>query len=121
MAAQPALYFVVLYVSDLDASTDYFTRTLGFTSDPGQSGDIFRFLHSGPGGIDFGINLVGDDTPPAGTVELYFKTDDVSAVHTDLTAKGLAATPVVSRPFGTIFSVQSPDGAPLVFLQEPQR
>jgi len=121
MSTIPALSFVVFYVSDIEEATTYFTEKLGFAIVPEQSGKIFRALRGGEENIGYGLNLVGEDTPPAGTVELYFQADDINELHTTLTARGAGTTPVVRMPFGSIFGVQSPDKHPLVMLQQPAR
>ena len=47
MSNMPALDFVIFYVADLAESITYFTEKLGFTSTPGQGGQIF--VSWGPG------------------------------------------------------------------------
>jgi catechol 2,3-dioxygenase-like lactoylglutathione lyase family enzyme len=121
MSTMPVLDFVVFYVSDIEESFAYFTEKLGFKPIPEQSGPIFRALIGNEEKIGFGLNLASEETPPAGTVELYFQTDDIGELHTSLTAKGAGTTPVVQMPFGSIFSVQTPDKHALVMLQEPTK
>jgi catechol 2,3-dioxygenase-like lactoylglutathione lyase family enzyme len=121
MSTMPVLDFVVFYVSDIEESFAYFTEKLGFKPIPEQSGPIFRALIGNEEKIGYGLNLANEETPPAGTVELYFKTDDIGELHTSLTAKEAGTTPVVQRPFGSIFSVQTPDRHALVMLQEPTK
>ena len=121
MSTMPVLDFVLFYVSDMEESFAYFTEKLGFKPIPEQSGPTFRALIGNEEKIGFGLNLVSEQTPPAGTVELYFQTNDISELHTSLTAKGAGTTPVVQMPFGSIFSVQTPDRHALVMLQEPTK
>ncbi|HZC78398.1 MAG TPA: VOC family protein, partial [Ktedonobacterales bacterium] len=87
------LNFVVLYVSDIEASCRYFTETLGFASEPGQSAATFIFLRSQRGGgIDFGLQLASAETPPAGTAEVFLYLDtagDLEELRETLTAKGV--------------------------------
>ncbi|GCE07191.1 VOC family protein [Dictyobacter aurantiacus] len=117
MFTMPVLDFVVFYVSDLEESCKYFTEALGFKANPEQSGPTFRGLIGNEQRIGFGLSLVGENTPPAGTIELYFKPDDINELHTALTARGAGTTPIVQMPFGHIFGVQSPDKHALVMLQ----
>lgn len=117
MSTMPVLDFVVFYVSDIDESFAYFTEKLGFTPIPEQSGPVFRTLSGNEEKIGFGLNLVSAETPPAGTVELYFKTNDLEELHTTLTAKGAGTTSIVQLPFGSVFNVQTPDKHALVMLQ----
>ena len=116
MSTMPVLDFVVFYVSDLDESLAYFTEKLGFKAVPEQSGPVFRALSGNEEKIGFGLNLASEETPPAGTVELYFKTDDLEELHTTLTAKGAGTTQIVQLPFGSVFNVQTPDKHALVMM-----
>lgn len=118
MSTMPALDFVVFYVSDLEASFVYFTEVLGFKETPGQKGEVFYGLTGNEEKIGFGLNLASADTPPAGTVELYFKTDNIEELHTTLTARNAGTTPIVRMPFGSIFNVQTPDKHAVVMLGE---
>jgi len=117
MSTMPVLDFVVFYVSDLDESVTYFTEKLGFTPSS-RNGEVFRGLSGNEEKIGFGLNLASNDTPPAGTVELYFKTDNLPELHTTLTAKDADTTSIVRMPFGSIFTIQTPDKHALVMLGE---
>jgi catechol 2,3-dioxygenase-like lactoylglutathione lyase family enzyme len=118
MSTIPALDFIVFYVSDLDESFAYFTEKLGFKHDVEQNGPIFRGLSGNEEKIGFGLNLATADTPPAGTVELYFKTNDLEELHTTLAAKGAGTTSIVRMPFGSVFNILTPDKHALVILGE---
>jgi catechol 2,3-dioxygenase-like lactoylglutathione lyase family enzyme len=116
MSTMPTLDFVIFYVADLAESVAYFTEKLGFTSTSGQNGQIFWGLSGNEPKIGFGLNVASADTPPAGTVELYFKTDNIEELHTTLTARDAGTTSIVRMPFGSIFNVQTPDKHALVML-----
>ncbi len=116
MSTIPTLDFVVFYVSDLAESVAYFTEKLGFEATPGQDGQIFWGLSGNEEKIGFGLNLVSENTPPAGTVELYFKTDDLEELHTTLTVRDAGTTSIIKLPFGSVFNVQTPDKHALVML-----
>jgi catechol 2,3-dioxygenase-like lactoylglutathione lyase family enzyme len=118
MSTMPVLDFIVFYVSDLDESLAYFTEKLGFKPRPEQQGPVFRGLSGNEEKIGFGLNLASTDTPPVGTVELYFKTDNLAELHTTLTAKDAGTTSIVRMPFGSIFNIQTPDKHALVMLGE---
>ncbi|MFL5805661.1 MAG: VOC family protein [Roseiflexaceae bacterium] len=113
------LDFMVLYVSDLHESLSYFTEKLGFTHDPTQDTPIFRQLSDGASEIGFGLVQTGGETPAPGTIELYFKTADLDSLRAAIIGKGIEATPIAQRPFGSIFTVRSPDGHRLTMLQPP--
>lgn len=115
MSAQPTLDYVVIRVSDLAASTRYFTETLGFTLVSDESGSNFSYLKGAPGGIDFGLMPVDENAKP-GHVELYFKTPNLEGMCSELLGKGVEASPIMHPPFGTIFTVTSPDGETLTML-----
>ncbi|MBV9259530.1 MAG: VOC family protein [Ktedonobacteraceae bacterium] len=118
MSTMPVLDFVVFYVSNLDESFAYFTEKLGFEPIPEQNGPVFRGLRGNEEKIGFGLNLASSDTPPAGTAELYFKADNLEELHTTLTAKNAGTTPIVHKPFGSIFNIRTPDKHALVMLGE---
>lgn len=113
------LDFIVFYVSDLAASVAYFTDKLGFTTLPVEANDspTFRSLSNGEEGLGIGLMQVTEAyQPQPGTVELYFKTPELAAFHAALTSHGVEATPIMHLPFGSIFTVHSPDGAPLTLI-----
>lgn len=121
MSTIPAIGFVVFYVSDMEQSLAYFTEKLGFKFVPEQSGKFFSLLAGSDENIGYGLNLVDEDTPPAGTVELFFKTDNLEALHTSLTAKDAGTTSIMQFPFGSVFNVKTPDKHTLVMWQEPTK
>ena len=114
----PPLDFVLLYVADLDASFSYFTQKLGFTPVPEQDGPTFRYLKASEGGVDFGLSQAAPERAPAGAVELFFKTTDLSNLRASLTAKGLTATPIEKRPFASIFTVCTAENVPLTMMMD---
>jgi len=118
MSFAPPLDFVLFYVSDLPATSNYFTNKLGFDRVAEQEGPSFHYLTSGKG-VDFGLLQTSAETPAPGTVELYFKTADIAVLRAKLADRGVEATPIEHRPFGSIFSVHSPDGNLLTMLQPP--
>ncbi len=118
MSTMPVLDFIVFYVSDLEESFAYFTEKLGFKPIPEQDGPVFRGLSGHEEKIGFGLNQTSEQTPPAGTVQLYFKTDNLAELHTTLTARDAGTTSIVHMPFGSIFNIQTPDKHALVMLGE---
>jgi catechol 2,3-dioxygenase-like lactoylglutathione lyase family enzyme len=121
MPSTPAIDFIVLYVSDLEASLAYFTQELGFGHDPAQNTPEFRNLVDGQRNIGFGLVQATEATPKPGSVELYFKTDDLEGLRSSYISKGIEPTAIVHQPFGSIFSVQPPDGLMVIMLGEPER
>jgi catechol 2,3-dioxygenase-like lactoylglutathione lyase family enzyme len=115
MSAQTRLDYVVIRVANIETSTRYFTETLGFTLVSEESGPNFSYLKGAPGGIDFGLMPVSENVK-AGHVELYFKTPDLEGMREELLSKGIEASQIMHPPFGTIFTVQSPDGETLTMM-----
>ena len=119
-ATIPALDFVIFYVANLDESLAYFTEKLGFKSLPEEKdATTFRTLIGSDEKIGYGLNLVSEHTPLAGTVELYFKTNDLAGLHNAFTTNGAGVTAILSLPFGQVFNVQTPDRHALVMMGEP--
>jgi catechol 2,3-dioxygenase-like lactoylglutathione lyase family enzyme len=110
MSTPPALDFALLFVADLDSALSYFTETLGFTRVPDQDTPIFRYLRGGEGGIDFALRQSAPDTPPPGAVQLYFRSPDLAALHSEWSGRGAQLGPVEQRPFGATFSIGGSDG-----------
>ena len=121
MPSTPAIDFIVLYVSDLEASLTYFTQELAFGHDPVQNTPEFRNLVDGQRNIGFGLVQATEATPKPGSVELYFKTDDLEGLRSAYISKDIKPTAIVHQPFGSIFSVQPPDGFLVTMLGEPDR
>lgn len=108
--AAPSLNYVLFFVSDIEASTDFFANALGYTLDPSQSAPTFRQFAADPNGATIGLLQADDQTLPAGEIKLYFGTPDIAALRETWTGRGVAATPIVQMPFGRIFEVTTPDG-----------
>jgi catechol 2,3-dioxygenase-like lactoylglutathione lyase family enzyme len=118
MPAAPSLDFVVFYVSEPAKSLAYFTDVLGFKHVPAEDSPGFHFL-TGDGGISFGVAQAGEQTPAPGAITLYLKTGDLADRREMIMGKGVEATPIEQRPFGSIFSVHTPDGYPLTLFEPP--
>ena len=113
----PTLSFALLYVADIDATRRYFTEQLGLAHLPDQSGATFHLFAAGAGGIQFGLIPAGESDPPAGTVQLYFYTQDLEGLRATLRDRGVDAGPIQHPPFGDIFDVPAPDGVPLTMMR----
>jgi len=111
----PSLAFVMLYVTDLVPATSYL-ESLGFRYVPEESTPIFREFVGGDG-QPFAIQLATPDSAKPGTVELYFKTPDLTALHAELNHKGIAPGAITQMPFGTVFTVPALDGHRLTMQQ----
>ena len=114
-AIAPSLAFVMLYVADLDSATSHL-ESLGFRYVAEESTPVFREFVGGDG-QPFAIRLSMPDSAKPGSVELYFKTPDLNALHTALGQNGIAIGPITAMPFGTIFTVPALDGHQLNMQQ----
>ncbi len=117
MSIQPGYDFTVYYVADLDKSLDFFLK-LGFEDVVGAGGPGFHQIRGKAGSLDFGISQAGKETPSAGTIELYYKVNDIEVARQAVLAKGVEASPIMKMPFGTIFQTKSPDGNSVYLMQE---
>ena len=114
-AINPVLDFVVFYCSDLDQAQDTFTR-LGFEYYPEESGPNFRQFKGVPGGPAFGLSQAGENTPPAGTAQVYFETKLLEDLHQRTVDSGLEASPIKHMPFGDIFTLPAAPDLQNVFM-----
>jgi predicted enzyme related to lactoylglutathione lyase len=119
MSSAPVLDFVVLYVSNLEEACNYFTQTLGLEHLADQDTPEFRGFAGGEKGLPFGIVQASERTPRAGAVEIYLKTDNLVGLHTRLAQQGARTTEIAHMPFGSIFTVDAPDGHIVTMLKEP--
>jgi hypothetical protein len=77
----------------------------------------FRGLSNGQEGPGIGLMQVTEAYQPrSGVVELYFRTPELAALHATLAGRGVETMPIMPMPFGSIFTVHSPDGAPLTMI-----
>ncbi len=117
--AMPALSFVMLHVSNVDAAFRYFTDQLGMAHIADQDAPAFRMFAAGEGGIPFGIVNEGTDGPKPGSVELVFSTPDLEGVRATLVGKGVDATEIQTAPFGEFFEIPAPNGEPITVMRPP--
>ncbi len=114
--ATPALNYVVLYVSDLEASRELYKK-LGFVHMVSEDGPGFCQFNGGADGILFGLVQTNEHSPAAGVNELYLKTPNIAAMREVVTSKGVEAGPIMEMPFGKIFAVNSADNHPVMVIE----
>ena len=119
MTATPYLDFVVLYVNNAEAALADYLK-LGFTLSAEGSGPSFKQLAGRQDTPGLGLLEVSSQTPPSGTVELYFKTADgpLSEWRQSLLEKGVEVGSVLEPPFGSIFTVPSQDAHHLIMMAD---
>jgi len=115
--ANPALHFAVFYVSDMEESLKFFTEKLGFEHDPAQDAPDFRGFKIAEGSLPFGLTPAKEYTPHPGTIQVYFKTNDLEGQRSAITDKGVKTSDVINQYFGSFFGVEAPDGLSMTMLR----
>jgi catechol 2,3-dioxygenase-like lactoylglutathione lyase family enzyme len=115
---------VVVPVSDQDRAVEFYVETLGFekrTDVPFGNG--YRWVEVAPADAETTIAVVPPPPgKPTGNVEtgIGLNTDDIDAVHADLTARGVDVDAEVSRmgdPVPPLFWFRDPDGNTLMVVE----
>jgi predicted enzyme related to lactoylglutathione lyase len=117
MATTPALHFAIFYVSDMEGALKFFTEKLGLEHNPSQDAPDFRGFKVPAESLPFGLTPATKDTPPAGTIGVYFRTDDLEGVHNALAKQDVKTTDIRTLYFGSIFGVDAPDGLHMYMLR----
>ncbi|TDV57341.1 VOC family protein [Actinophytocola oryzae] len=123
---------VTLPVTDVDRAVRFYTEQVGFTLDLDyHPNDGFRFVHLTPPGspasVRFGVGLT--DAPPGSALGTYLVVEDIEQAHRELTARGLAVSPIrhktpgeswqgdfrpgvdpARRPYASFLDFADPDG-----------
>jgi len=112
------LDFVALHTADLDAARQYYTGVLGFGLAASSPPNAAVFQSSG--GASLAVRLPQPHEaqhPPFGAgVSVWFGVPDAAQFHQRLVEKGAdVLTPPRPGPFGSMFSVRTPDGHTLTF------
>ncbi|GGK76689.1 VOC family protein [Mangrovihabitans endophyticus] len=107
---------VALYVTDQERSRRFYVDVLGFEvradSDMGGMG---RWLEVAPPGSPTAFVLAdaaGFDRKDrvGSSADITLRSDDVHALHRDLTARGVTVTEPEKQDWGTFLTVTDPDG-----------
>lgn len=114
---KPILDFVVFVCADLDHTQEVFTK-LGFEFMPEESGPQFRQFKGVPGGPAFGLAQAGENTPPAGTAQVYFETERLEDLRQQTLDQGIEAGPIRNMPFGDIFGLPGADLRNVIMLRD---
>jgi lactoylglutathione lyase len=122
---------VMLYVSDLKASTEFFRDVLGFEftgywDDATQSvvqswdeADEPGYAEVAWQGAEVGIHPDPDFESGPTTIKAYFYTDDVDGIWERVRQTDAEATEPQDFPWGArMFTVTTPDGHQIDFLEE---
>ena len=104
---------VSIPVTDQQRAKRFYTEMLGFAllreSPMWPEAD---WIQVGPAGAQTSFTLVNWlDSMPAGSISgIVLETPDVDADYAELTARGVACTPIESQPWGRWTTVKDPDG-----------
>jgi catechol 2,3-dioxygenase-like lactoylglutathione lyase family enzyme len=103
------VFYVRISVADLARSKRFYADTLGWkleTDEPYVAG-----LWFGSGYVVCALDPATAAKPRDGGMKVCVRVDDIEAQHSALKAKGVAVTPIESRPWGQRdFSFTDPDG-----------
>ena len=116
--ARTNLDFIALHTADLDAARQYYSEVLGFT--PADSSPPNAAVFQQSGGASLAVRLPQPhevQQPPFGAgVSIWFGVPDAAQYHQQLVERGAnVLTPPMPGPFGSMFSLQTPDGHTLTF------
>lgn len=108
----PNLSLVILYVNSPTASAAFYADLL--RQEPAQASPTFA-MFALPSGIGLGLWSSHTVEPAAaaagGGAEIAFTADDIDAVHTDWSARGLTIAQMPTEmDFGRTFVALDPDG-----------
>ena len=99
--------FVILHVRDMAAERAFYAETLGFALE-GASPAFVQFQPAG--GATFALQQ-DDQATPTQTIELWWETPDVDALHTTLLERGVEiVTAPMDLPFGRVLAIKDPEG-----------
>ena len=117
---------VCIPVSDQDRAIEFYVETLGFEKRADVPfGNGYRWVEVAPSGADTTIAIVPPPPgKPTGGMEtgIGLDTEDIDAVHADLTERGVDVDAEVSRmgdPVPPLFWLRDPDGNTLMVVQTP--
>ena len=115
---------VVIPVADQDKAIEFYVDTLGFEKRADVPfGNGYRWVEVAPPGA---VTTIALAPPPQGTptgnaqTGIALHTDDIDAVHADLTARGADVDAEVSRqgdPVPPLFWFRDPEGNVLMVVQ----
>jgi predicted enzyme related to lactoylglutathione lyase len=108
------LGIVIIYVQDVQKSTDFYTGVIGLSVIEDQSGPNFVMLMPSQGpmlGLENSTLLPAGQAKPAGSVEIGFSVEDVDATFKQWKDCGVTMLEdPEDKPFGRSFLAKDPDG-----------
>lgn len=129
----PATSSVFLNVTDIDRSLEFY-RKIGFRVASARKDDSGRVAWADLTfqGADLGLGRIGSNpdpefqawvgTPLGAGVIVYFTVPNAARHWKKAQEAGVAVEqPLTERPYGTLFTLNDPDGYTISFFQEPKR
>jgi predicted enzyme related to lactoylglutathione lyase len=112
--------FALEYVSDIEATTRFFTEVLGLEVDRGAP--TFVQFKAGNGATYAIASDEAMDSNKERLPELWWTVEDADSAFREMSARVEVAMPPKQMPFGTCFGIKDPTGQVHYLLQfAPQR
>jgi len=106
MTSTPRFGFALEYVSDIEATKQFYVDVLGMRVE--REHPVF-VQFTDQGGASYAI--ASDEAMSTDAeLELYWLVDDAEATFKDVSGKADIAMPVTQKPFGKVFAVKDPAG-----------
>jgi catechol 2,3-dioxygenase-like lactoylglutathione lyase family enzyme len=107
------LELIALPVTDVDRAIGFYVDQLGWHLDHDHTvTDDLRFVQVTPPGsacsIAIGKGLIQGQQGPIRTLQVV--VPDIGVAHAELTAAGVAASPIDDQPWGSFVHFEDPDG-----------
>jgi catechol 2,3-dioxygenase-like lactoylglutathione lyase family enzyme len=118
------LELIFVPVTDVDRAKAFYVDQVGFHADHDQQvNDALRFVQLTPPGSACSIAIGTGITPmePGSQKGLQVVVEDAQAAREQLVAKGVEATEVDVRPWGSFVFFNDPDGNAWALQELPRR
>jgi len=108
MSIQPEFAFLLEYVNDVEKAMHFYTDVVGLK--------VQRYH---PTFVQFEHFAIASDASLSGTrqPEVYWTVPDAEAALKELAGKAEVVMPMKQMPFGKVFAVKGPSGAPVYLLE----
>ena len=121
MATFGPVVVVSVPVADQDHAKAFFVESLGFTVETDMVTPGMRWLQIAPpaGGASLSLVTWFDAMQPGGLRGVVIATDDIEAMHAQLTERGVDIDEIDDQPWGRFASFRDVDGNGFVLMQPP--
>jgi predicted enzyme related to lactoylglutathione lyase len=105
----PEFAFALEYVTDIETAKRFYVEVMGFEIGR-EAAEFIQFKEL--------FAVASDESMDGGTgLELYWTVDDAEAAFKDLSEKAELTLPLTAKPFGKVFGVKDPSGAPRYLVE----